>query len=197
MKEKTKPESRSATTTPPAVKIAIIATYAGLCVGAGYMLALIPNVEIFTMLVFLGGLLFGKAIGSLVGFIASILYFIFNLYGASPIPLLVVQLVAYTVLGFAGGFFNDSSLRKNITRKSQVVLGIIGASFAFGYTIIADLIFSYIMGINFWAWVAQGSIFTGILVVCNAITFSSLLPLILVPLDKHMVAIFSSAVNLK
>ena len=177
----------SSTPVRPSLKIALVAIFASTCVGAGYLLALIPNVEIFTMLVFLGGLLFGKKIGMLNAFVSSIIYFVFNLYGASPVPLLVVQLAAYSLLGLLGGFLTNVKVRKIITRRSQLVFGIIGAGFVFMYTFIADIVFSFIMGMNFFAWFLQGIIFTSILVACNAITFGFLLPLIILPLDKYRI----------
>ncbi len=174
----------------PAIRIAIVAVYTAMCVGGAYMFTVIPNVEIFSMLVFLGGLLFGKAIGALNGFLSSLLYFVFNILGASPLPLLVVQLIAYTHLGLLGGGLRLTRIRSNIATSSQLCFGMIGGAFSFAYSFVADLVFSIVMHINFLAWVLQGIIFTILLIVCNIITFSLLLPLLISGIDKHLVMIF-------
>jgi hypothetical protein len=177
-------------TTRRVLKITTIATYAAACIGAGYMFTEIPNVEVFTMLVFLGGLLFGKTIGLINGFLAAMIYFIFNIFGASPLPLLIIQIAAYTALGLLGGAMRSTRLRQSITKGSQVVFAIIGALFSFGYTFIADIVFSVIIGTDFIAWFMQGLVFTIIMMTCNTITFGFLLPLMIVALDKHLLGMF-------
>ncbi len=169
-----------------AVQVAITGTYAGTCVATAYMLTLVPNVEFFTMLVFMGGLLFGKTRGFLNGLVAATIYFIFNLYGTSPLPLLAVQLCAYSLLGYLGGRCSTHQLRRNISTGSQVVFASIGIAYAFTYTLVSDVLFSIIMTVNFAAWFLQGLPFTIVLVVTNAITFGLVMPLILVPVDKFM-----------
>ncbi|NMC03815.1 MAG: hypothetical protein GYA24_01325 [Candidatus Lokiarchaeota archaeon] len=179
----------------PAMRIAIIAMYTGTCVGGAYMLTLIPNIEIFSMLVFMGGILFGKAIGSMNGLLSALMYFLFNILGASPAPLLVVQLVAYTALGLLGGVIRRARIRTAVGTTSQVCFGLIGGAFAFVYTFTADVVFSLVMGINLLAWILQGIIFTILLIACNVITFGLLLPLLLVGIDKHLATAFPNAIH--
>ncbi len=179
---------------PSAVlKITTISMYAATCIGAGYMFTMIPNVEIFSMLVFLGGLLFGRAIGLLNGFLAALIYFLFNVYGASPLPLLLVQLVAYSLLGLLGGVLRPTGLRRSITPASQAVFSTIGALFSFSYLFIADISFAIALGMNIVAWFLQGLVFTIISVVCNTITFGFLMPLLIDALDKHLQGLFPIA----
>ena len=147
------------------------------------------------MMLFLGGLLFGKRLGALIAFIAEIIHSMFNIYGASPIPLLIVQLIMYTILGFAGGLMKNSKIRMTMTRRSQVVFGFIGLSFAFIYTIWADIMFPLFVGgtgLTIVGWIIQGMILRIVLMACDFITFSMLLPLILVAVEKHVAAIFPS-----
>jgi len=191
--EQEKPEIRRETS--PALKIGIVATYAAASVGAGYILIFLPNIEIYDMMLFLGGLLFGKRLGALIAFIAEIIHSMFNIYGASPIPLLIVQLIMYTILGFAGGLMKNSKIRMTMTRRSQVVFGFIGLSFAFIYTIWADIMFPLFVGgtgLTIVGWIIQGMILRIVLMACDFITFSMLLPLILVAVEKHVAAIFPS-----
>jgi uncharacterized membrane protein len=189
----TEPEKQEKQNDPsPTLKITIVAVYAAACVGAGYLLIFIPNVEIYDMMIFLGGLLFGKRIGVSAAFIAEVIHSIFNVYGASPLPLLVVQLIAYTILGLAGGAMSESKFRKVITKRSQVVFGLIGTTFAFIYTVCADIMFPLFVGggTSIIGWLIQGTFFRIVLMVCDFITFSSLMPLILVAVEKHIISIF-------
>ena len=177
--------------------VALIAMYAATCVASAYMLILIPNIEFFTMMIFLGGLLFGRAIGATNGFLASLLYFVFNIYGLSPLPLLGIQVGAYTLLGFTGGVLKGASFVARVTPRSQAMFGLIGVAFVLAYTLVADFTFSVIMGINFLAWVLQGMIFTLLLVASNLITFALLLPLVLVPVQKQVASLFPSLEDIK
>ncbi|MBN2150790.1 MAG: hypothetical protein JW839_05080 [Candidatus Lokiarchaeota archaeon] len=189
------PTPTSNTTKHPsdALRIATIGMYAASCIGAGYMFTIIPNVEIFSMLVFLGGLLFGRVVGLLNGFIAALIYFLFNIFGASPPMLLGVQLAAYTLLGLMGGVMRPTRLRRSISPASQAVFAIIGAAFSFAYTFVADVSFALSLGMNFVAWFLQGLVFTIISIVCNVLTFGFLLPLLVVSLDKHLQRMFPLA----
>lgn len=170
--------------------VALVAVFSSTCVAAAYMLTLIPNVEFFTMLVFLGGLLFGRVIGAVNGFLAAMLYFVFNIYGASPLPLLAIQVGSYGVLGLLGGVLRAHPLLASLSWRGQAMLGAIGATFVLSYTLLADLVFSIVMGLNYVAWVLQGLPFTVVLVTSNLVTFSLLLPLVLVPVRKQVRQLF-------
>jgi len=168
---------------PKSTSVAIVAIFTATAVGTSYMLVAIPNVKLFEMIIFLAGLLFGKRIGSLVGFLSGLIYGVFNFYGASPLPLLAVQLVAYTLLGLLGGAMMRSRVRLVITPVSQAVFALIAIGFSLAYALGADYVYALVIGINYLIWILQGAVFTIILVVCNAITFGLLMPLILVKID--------------
>jgi hypothetical protein len=189
------PNSRQVNDKHPSavIRITTISMYAATCIGAGYMFTMIPNVEIFSMLVFLGGLLFGRIAGLLNGFLAALIYFMFNVNGASPPLLLIVQLAAYTLLGLLGGVMRPTNLRRSVSPASQVVFATIGAVFAFSYLFIADISYALTLGMNLVAWFLQGLVFTIISVVCNIITFGFLLPTLIVSLDKHLQGTFPIA----
>lgn len=182
----------------PALKVGIVGIYAAACVGGGYMLIFIPNVQIYDMMIFLGGLLFGPWLGTTIAFIAELIHSIFNIYGASPPPLLLVQLIAYPLLGLAGGLMKNARIIKNITKRSQLIFGLIGLTFAFTYTIFADIIWPLLanIGVSIALWVIEGMPLRIVLMTCDFITFSMLLPLILVAVEKHVSTIFPSRIRL-
>jgi LytS/YehU family sensor histidine kinase len=173
------------------LRIAIIAIYTACTASAGYSLTMVPNIEIFSMMVFLGGLLFGKKIGSAIGLLTTVIYRLFNIWGGSPLILLAIQLLVYTLVGFVGGLFNNTKFRKNVDISSQVVFGILGAIFATVYTFLTPLSWAVVNPqVDYWVWYLQGWLippfFTPVLIIGNLITFGLLMPLILLGLDKHL-----------
>ncbi|MEX2718197.1 MAG: hypothetical protein Q6353_011520 [Candidatus Sigynarchaeum springense] len=180
------------------LKLAIVASYAGLSVGGAYMLTLIPNIEIFSALLFLGGMLFGKKLGVFIALVAALIYGLFNIYGASPWPLLIVQLGCYAGLGLIGGFCKESRAIQPITRRTQGIFGLIGISFAFVYTMLADIIFPLFTGGQYTItlWILYGMPMRFVLMTCDLITFSQLVPLVYIATEKHLRSIFPHALEL-
>ncbi len=79
------------------------AAFAALAVAAGFVLAVVPNVELFTFIVFLSGVLLGSVSGIRVGILASIAYGLLSPYGLPGVPLLVALVVSRGVVGWLGG----------------------------------------------------------------------------------------------
>jgi uncharacterized membrane protein len=69
---------------------------------------LIPNVELFTFVVFLSGVLLGPASGMRVGIIAAAVYGVFNVWGAAHPLLLAALIVARALIGAIGGWMRRS-----------------------------------------------------------------------------------------
>ena len=88
----------------PSFKIAILSTFAALAVVFGYMLAFIPNIEIFTLTIFLSGFILGKKEGLFVGLLSSIIFTLLNPLNPSPPPLFLYQITHYSLTGLLGGF---------------------------------------------------------------------------------------------
>ncbi|MFQ5651691.1 MAG: ECF transporter S component [bacterium] len=89
------------------VDIAIVGIFSALALAGAYLLLFVHNVEIFTAIIFLSGVLFGTRTGTLVGAISAALYAIINPFGISPLPLMVAQVVSRAVAGYVGGLFRD------------------------------------------------------------------------------------------
>lgn len=80
-------------------RITLLSTFAALSVVLGYMLVFIPNIELFTLMIFLSGFILGKKDGAVVGLMASFIFVFFNPYGVSPLPLFAYQLAHYSLVG--------------------------------------------------------------------------------------------------
>lgn len=88
-------------------RIVLVSTFTALGIVLGYLLAYIPNVELFTLTIFLSGFILGKRDGMIVGFLSSLIFCFFNPIGASPLPLLAFQLTHYTLTGLIGALTKD------------------------------------------------------------------------------------------
>ena len=55
-------------------RIALISTFTALSVVLGYMLVYLPNIEVFTLMIFLSGFILGKRDGAIVGFMSSFIF---------------------------------------------------------------------------------------------------------------------------
>ncbi|HZM14905.1 MAG TPA: hypothetical protein VFE28_02780 [Candidatus Krumholzibacteria bacterium] len=76
-----------------------------VCVALGYLVAVVPNVELISVAIFTAGTLKGVRRGALIGALAEGIYAGVNPYGVSPLPLLLSQILGMSVLGAAGGVF--------------------------------------------------------------------------------------------
>jgi len=98
-------------------RIVLEAALAALAVVSSLVLAVIPNVELFTFVVFLSGVLLGPASGARVGLIAALAYGIVNPYGLPTIPLLAALVLARVLTGIVGGLMRPALLRARVLRR--------------------------------------------------------------------------------
>lgn len=168
-------------------RIALIGTFSALAVVLGYMLAYIPNIEIFTLMIFLAGFVMNKKEGAIVGLLSSTIFTFFNPFGPSPPPLFFYQLAHYSLTGALGGFTRDYLSNKKYFKPSEdlyifqimLIFGVLGASITFIYDILSTLFGSFIVSITIEYIIASylsGIIFTTIHLVGNILGFIFLLP---------------------
>ncbi len=87
-----------------ASRVVRIGLYSSMCVVTGFLLAPVPNIELFTLFIFLGGYLYGTYEGSLIGILSGFVFSAFNPWGsglAFP-PMLIGQILSYGFTGIAG-----------------------------------------------------------------------------------------------
>ena len=86
-------------------RIALISTFSALCIVIGYLLATIPNIELFTLTIFLSGFTLGKRDGMIIGIFSSFIFCFFNPFGLlGALITLNFQIFSYLidVLSFFG-----------------------------------------------------------------------------------------------
>jgi len=116
-------------------RIVLISTFSALAIVLGYLLVYIPNIELFTLMIFLSGFILGKRDGMIVGLLSSFIFCYFNPFGASPLPLLAFQLIHYSITGLLGALTSDLIQKKKSFKSDEdlykfsvmVLFGFIGA----------------------------------------------------------------------
>ena len=168
-------------------RIALLSTFTALAVVLGYMLVFLPNIEIFTLMIFLSGFILGKRDGAVVGLMSSFIFVFFNPYGISPLPLFAYQLAHYSLVGILGGLTHSYLRRKEYFKPEEdlyvfrviLLFAIIGAVITFVYDILSTLIGAIsIFGTleTFWATYIFGLPFTIIHLIGNTLGFIFILP---------------------
>jgi uncharacterized membrane protein len=168
-------------------KIALLSTFSALTVVFGYTLALIPNIEIFTLMIFLSGFTLGKKEGFIVGLLSSIIFTFFNPLGASPLPLFFYQVVHYSLTGLSGGLVRNFFNKKEFFRPKDdlyvfpviSILGIIGALITLIYDILSTFFGAIIFSesINYFLTTyISGIVFSTIHLIGNVLGFIFILP---------------------
>ena len=185
--EKNERENISAWLEKPSFKVAILSTFAALAVVFGYMLAFIPNIEIFTLTIFLSGFILGKKEGLIVGLLSSMIFTFFNPLGTSPLPLFLYQVAHYSLTGFLGGFLRQYFNKRNYFKPKDdlyifpilVILGLTGALITFLYDILSTFFGAMLFSQSFEYFLTTylaGIIFTTIHLIGNVLGFIFILP---------------------
>ncbi len=168
-------------------RIALISTFAALSVVLGYMLVYLPNIELFTLMIFLSGFILGKRDGAIVGLMSSFIFVFFNPYGVSPLPLFAYQLGHYMLVGFVGGLTSNYMNKKDFFKPEEdlyvikviLIFAIIGAVLTFTYDVFSTLIGAIaIFGTleTFWITYLIGLPFTTVHLIGNTLGFIFILP---------------------
>lgn len=168
-------------------RIALLSMFTALSVVLAYTLASIPNIEVFTLSIFLGGFIMGKKEGLFIGTLSSLIFVFFNPYGVSPLPLLTYQIIHYALTGLLGGVIHDL-LKGRSFFQPEKDLYTLPIMFLFGFiggliTLSFDLITSFIDTLTIYGtldafipYFLSGIIFTTIHEVGNVLGFVFILP---------------------
>jgi len=168
-------------------RIALISMFSALAVVLGYTLAAIPNIELFTLMIFLGGFIMGYKEGVIIGLLSSFIFVFFNPYGVSPLPLLTYQIIHYGLVGLAGALTHKFLKGKGYFKpkddlyifKILLLLGFIGAVITIAYDLITTLIGAITIYGTFDAFVPyflSGIFFTTVHEIGNTLGFIFILP---------------------
>lgn len=168
-------------------RIALVSIFSALAVVLGYLLAYLPNIELFTLFIFMSGFVLNKRAGLLIGLLSSLIFTFFNPLGTSPPPLFIYQLIHYSLTGFIGGLVNDFLSTKEFYRpdddlytfKIMLIFGTIGGVVTFFYDILSTLIGGFLVSFKIEYFITSylsGFIFTSVHLVGNILGFVFILP---------------------
>jgi len=177
---------RRATLLSP-LSISFIAILTALSVDLGYLLAFIPNIEVFTLMIFLSGFMMSKKEGAIIGFLSALIFTFFNPYGPSPPPLFLYQLIHYSTTGVLGGLMKDFLRNKKYFKPTEdlyifrimLLFGFLGAVISFVFDILSTLIGGFTVSITIDYFIASyllGIVFTTVHLIGNILVFVFLLP---------------------
>ncbi|MBD3196211.1 MAG: hypothetical protein GF317_14230 [Candidatus Lokiarchaeota archaeon] len=168
-------------------RIALLSMFTALSVVIAYALASIPNIELFTLSIFLGGFVLGKKEGLLIGTFSALIFVFLNPWGVSPLPLMIYQVLHYALTGGAGAltaeFFNGKKYYKPkkdlYNLRILILFGFIGAIITLSFDIITSLIgviIAYGSLDAFLLYFLSGIVFTTIHEIGNVLGFIFILP---------------------
>lgn len=169
------------------VRFALIATFSALSVVLGYMLAYIPNIEIFTLMIFLSGFIMGKRDGMIIGLLSSAIFTFLNPLGPSPLPLFAYQLAHYSLTGLSGALTRSYLNSKDFFKPKEdlyllkiiIIFGITGGLLTFTYDILSTFFGGLIVSPKIEYFIItyfSGIIFTSIHLIGNILGFIFILP---------------------
>jgi len=168
-------------------RISLIGTFTALAIVLGYTLAYIPNIEVFTLMIFLSGFIMSKKEGAIIGLLSASIFTFFNPLGPSPPPLFIYQLIHYSTTGVLGGLTKDFLRNKEYFKPTEdlflfrimLLFGFLGAIITFIFDILSTLFGGFTVSITIDYFIATyllGIVFTTIHLIGNVLVFVFLLP---------------------
>ena len=121
--------------------LTITAVFIATAVAVGFAFALVPNLELISTVIFLGGYIHGKGYGTLIGFFSGFLFSALNPWGTSlayPV-LMLAQIISFGIIGLAGGTVRFIINPINVGIKGIIVFGVSGFLLTLFYDFITSI----------------------------------------------------------
>lgn len=148
------------------------ALFIALAAGLGFAGAVIPNVELVTITIFLGGAATGPLTGAAIGIAAEILVSGLNPLGPALPLVFAAQLAGMAAAGLAGGLLGRHLLLVNAAYRVTLLAGL-----GLVLTFIFDLLTNLALGVHLGpirATVVGGLVFSVVHIVANMFVFAVL-----------------------
>ncbi|GAG71115.1 unnamed protein product [marine sediment metagenome] len=150
-------------------------------------MAYIPNIEVFTLMIFLSGFIMSKKEGAIIGLLSASIFTFFNPLGPSPPPLFIYQLIHYSLTGISGGLAKNFMLNRKFFKPKEdlyvyqvmVIFGVIGGILTFLFDILSTLFGGFTVSTSIDYFIASylfGIVFTTVHLIGNILVFIFLLP---------------------
>ncbi len=153
-------------------RLALTALFIALAVAVGYGGSVLPNVELVSLTVFLGGVATGAVSGILIGVAAELIFSGINPLGPTFPLVLAAQLAGMGLFGLAGGTLGRHMLRLGAIAR-VTVLAVTGLALTLFFDVITNLGLGVHLG-PVWATLAGGLAFAVVHIISNMLVFAVL-----------------------
>lgn len=151
--------------------VARIAIFAALAFGVNAPFLAIPNIETFSLALFLTGLFLGKFDGVATSIIAGFIFIFFNPNGPQLVLTIgLTQVFGFVLFGLTGGAMRKSILINEGSRRSAVLLAVAGLVLTFWYDFSTNVVFALTFG-PFWPTLIGGLSFAIVHIISNTVLF--------------------------
>jgi len=166
-------------------KLSLMGFFIALAIVLKLPILAVPNVELFTFVVFSSGFLLGTIEGCLVGIISMSLYTsIITPYGLPPLPIAFAQVFSMGLIGLSGGLAFKLHLIRFDKKLSSfsgfrfLTMGLFGLGLTLIYDVLTNLATAYVMG-QFLPVMISAIPFALIHILSNVAIFIVLTPILL------------------
>lgn len=151
--------------------VARVGIFSALAFGVNAPFLVIPNVEVFSLSIFLSAVLLGIGDGLAVAFVAGTIFVFFNPNGPQTVPLVgLAQLIGFILFGLVGGLLRRLILNHYGSWQITLVMALCGLVLTFLYDLSTDLAFAVTFG-PFWPTLVAGLGFGLIHIISNTVNF--------------------------
>ena len=164
--------------------IAHTGLYTAVCVVIGLILTPVPNIELITLFVFLGGYIYGIKQGVIIGTTGGFLFSALNPWGsglAFP-PLIVSQVIGFGLAGLTGALIYKTTRTLSEGKLKTVLFGLSGGVLTVVYHLLITIFTSELAGYSLTQagiYFAGGMLFGLWHIISNILFFSILSPLLI------------------
>ena len=150
---------------------ALVGIFAALAFGVNVPFLAIPNIEIFSLALFLSGLYLGVVNGLATACVAGIIFVFFNPNGIQPVLLVgLAQMAGFMLFALAGGLLRRPVLKSHASGRTALILILTGLLLTLWYDLSTNLAFAALFG-PFWPVLIGGLTFSLVHIITNAVIF--------------------------
>jgi hypothetical protein len=155
----------------PLARVARVGVFSALAFGVNAPFLAIPNIELFSLALFLSGVFLGLKEGLAVGLVAGTIFVFFNPNGPQTILLVgLAQITGFALFGLSGGLLRRLIIGKTPGRRLAALMIFVGATLTLWYDLTTNLSFAVLFG-PFWPTLIGGLGFALIHIISNAVIF--------------------------
>lgn len=165
----------------PIVRSAYGGIIIALAVSLGYALAIVPNIELVTLTLTMGGFLLGAQWGAIVGGLGFGYYSALNPFGIAPLPVFVAQVIGGCFAGLGGAMLAKIFDKKRNNFIRILSIGIAGFCITLFYDILTNIgsFLPIASRETFVPFMIGGLSFSIVHIVSNTIIFALFFPIVI------------------